>query len=80
MPLVPRARKQHWPLAATQRGTTHSSMAIISPIPATPAVPARPRPPRTGAMAPRPATLPARLLAASRANPPCEVATVRWVS
>ena len=89
MPLVPMVRRQHWPLAATQRGPTHSSMAIISPIPATPAVPARinnnnnsnnnnnnnnrparPAAPRTGAMAPRPATLPARLLAASRANPP----------
>ena len=43
MPLVPMVRRQHWPLAATQRGPTHSSMAIIRPSPPSPAVlPARP--------------------------------------
>ena len=71
MPLVPMVRRQHWPLAATQRGPTHSSMAIISPIPA-PISPSPPSPaaPAAAAAPPSPAVLPARPLTANSANPP----------
>ena len=71
MPLVPIVRRQHWPLAATQRGPVHSSMANIIPIPAAPISPSPPSPAAPAApAAPSPAACPARLVAANRANPP----------
>ena len=83
---MPRARKQHWPLVAIQRGAEHSFMAI-SP---TPPTVARPRPPRIGAKpaAPTPAapaapaapTAPTAWatapLAARRAKPPEQRVTI----
>ena len=70
MPRVLMVNRQHWPLAAIQRGAEHSDMAIRP----APAAPARPSPPSRGARPAAPTAPPTTCatvpLVARRAKPP----------